>query len=149
MDDLWIGDKLPTIYEVAQTIFHYSKKIKSQKRISIIKSYARAVGNLWIRSFTVKFVISLSSVIRRVEKIMQDYESRVRCSHDKSPWRVRNKLWMDMDVSQPKREPLIHAKNSSLFDIGKDTQKLTGDEKNLLWWYIHQKNLRNKKKKFQ
>ena len=30
-DELWIEDKLPTIYEVVLTIFHYSKKITSAK----------------------------------------------------------------------------------------------------------------------
>ena len=30
-DDIWLGDRLPTIYDVAQTIFHYSKTLNSSK----------------------------------------------------------------------------------------------------------------------
>lgn len=38
-------------------------------------------------------------------------------------------MWMDMDVKQPKRGPRRkEAKNSSLFDIGKNMDQLTGDE---------------------
>ena len=47
-DELWIGDKLPTIYEVALTIFHYSKKITSVERKTVIYKYADAVRNMWI-----------------------------------------------------------------------------------------------------
>ena len=47
-DELWIGDKLPTIYGVAFTIFHYSKKITSVKRKSVINKYVDAVRNMWI-----------------------------------------------------------------------------------------------------
>ena len=31
-DDIWLGDRLPTIYDVAQTIFHYAKTLNSNKR---------------------------------------------------------------------------------------------------------------------
>ena len=30
-DDIWLGDRLPTIHDVAETIFHYSKMLKSKK----------------------------------------------------------------------------------------------------------------------
>ena len=129
MDDMWIGDKLPTIYEVAQTIFHYSNAIKSEKRNETVAAYAKAVRNLWIRSFTEHFVVTLATVKRKVTNIMKDYENRVRCSHQKSSIRVRNRLWMEMDVPQPKRGPRVHADNSSLFDLGRNTKDLIGKEK--------------------
>ena len=130
-DELWIGDKLPTIYEATLTIFHYSKKITSVKRKTVINKYADAVRNMWIRSFDDDHVLSLSSVRRKLENIMQDYESRVRCSHNMSSWRHRNRVWMSMDVPQPKRGPRNNSKNSSIFDIGRNMSDLTGDEKNV------------------
>ena len=105
-DELWIGDKLPTIY------FHYSKKITSVKRKSVINKYADAVRNMWIRCFDDDHVISLSSVRRKIENIMHDYESRVRCSHNMSSWRHRNRVWMSMDVPQSKRGPRNNSKNA-------------------------------------
>ena len=31
LEEIWIGDYLPTVYEVAQTIFHYAKGTKTKK----------------------------------------------------------------------------------------------------------------------
>ena len=126
-DELWIGDNLTTIYEVALTIFHYSKKITSVKRKSVINKYADAVRNMWIRCFDDDHVISLSSVRRESENIMHDYESRVRCSHNMSSWRHRNRVCMSMYVPQPKWGHRNNSKNSSLFDIGRNMCDLTSD----------------------
>ena len=45
-DDIWLGDRLPTIYDVAQTIFHYSKILNSNKRKKVVHRYAVAVRNI-------------------------------------------------------------------------------------------------------
>ena len=75
------------------------------------------------------FVIFLPSIRWKLGSIIQDYENRVRCFHNKLSLRVRNKLWMDMDVPQPKRESRgKHINNYALFDIGKNTNKLTRNE---------------------
>ena len=63
--------------------------------------------NIWIKSFTEKHVLLLTSVKNRIEKIMKDYENRVRAansSNNKGPnlLRAQNKLWMSMDVAKPK-----------------------------------------------
>ena len=68
-DDIWLEDRLPTIYDVAQTIFHYSKTLNSNKRKEVVHRYAVAVRNIWIKNFTEKHVLSLTSVN---EKIMKD-----------------------------------------------------------------------------
>ena len=31
-EDILLGDRLPTIYDIAQTIFHYSKTLNLNKR---------------------------------------------------------------------------------------------------------------------
>ena len=106
-DDIWLGDRLPTIYDVAQTIFHYSKILNSNKRKKAVHRYAVAVRNIWIKSFTEKHVLPMTSVKTRTEKIMEDYENRVRTvnsSNNKGPTslRAQNKLWISMDVPKPK-----------------------------------------------
>ena len=90
--DIWLGDRLPTICDVAQAIFHYSKTLNSNKRKEVVHRYAVAVRNIWIKSFTEKHVLSLTSVKNRVEKIMKDYENRIRTtnsSNNKGPTSLR------------------------------------------------------------
>ena len=98
--ELWIGDYLPTIYEVAMTIHHYSKCYGTQKQQAVVHKYSSAVRKVWVRSFTEKHVVSLTVVKRRVQAIMADYDKRVRkiVAKGKLTMRVANKLWMDMDV---------------------------------------------------
>ena len=131
-EDWWIGDYLPSIYEVATTIHHYAKTYGSQKRRTAIHKYSLAVQKLWTESFTESHVVSLTVVKRRIENIMDDYEKRVFVRAKTGHFTVRrgNKLWMAMDVPQSKRGPRrMSCKNSDLFDIGKDTDKLEGREK--------------------
>ena len=52
---LWIGDMLPTIYEAALIIFHYSKK-GSALRKTVINQYAEALHDIWVRSFDTQHV---------------------------------------------------------------------------------------------
>ena len=146
-DDIWLEDRLSTIYDVAQTIFHYSETLNSNQRKEVVHRYAMAVRNIWIKSFTEKHVLSLTSVKNRIEGIMKDYENRVRTvnsSNNKGPTslRSRNKLWMSMDVPKPKTKKgdFKNCKNSSLFNIGRNMEttkdkggnvvdELTGNEK--------------------
>ena len=128
-DHIWLGDRLSTIYDVAQTIFHYSKTLNSNKRKEVVHRYAVVVRNIWNKSFTEKHVLSLTSVKNRIEKIMKDYENRVRTvnsSNNKGPnsLSAQNKLWMSMDVPKPKTKKgdFKNCKNSSLFDIGRNME---------------------------
>ena len=127
---LWIGDQLPTVYEAAIRIFHYSPTTQRQ---TFVQSYACALRNLWIRAFDSMHVISLSSIRKRLEHIMKDYETKVRWKNLKndpnSTLRVRHREWMEVESFQPKRgKRLKVCKNSELLDIGKDVDQLTGDE---------------------
>ena len=134
--DFWIGDRLPTIYEVAQTILHYSKRVDSNKRKAVVHKYAVSVRNTWVKSFTEKHVVSLNSVKNRIETIMKHY-SRVQTSHAhrNTTLRARNRVWMNMDVPEPKTNKgswKKGSKNSSLFDIGKNTETTTDKDGNVL-----------------
>ena len=93
-----------------------SKTINSEKRYETVATYAKSVRNLWIRSFTETFVVSIDTVRRKITNIMKDYETRVGICRQSS-FRGRNQLWMEMDVPQPKRGPRVRAKNSSLFTV--------------------------------
>ena len=132
--DIWIGDRLPTIYDVAMTVYHYSKAPRSNKRKQTAQRYAEAVRNVWVKSFTESHVVHLTTVKRRVEYIMKDYEYKVRTSHSHhnvSSIRARNRAWMNMDLPQPKTKKAEWCEgctNSSLFDIGSNVQTLTGRE---------------------
>ena len=138
-NDIWLGDRLPTIYDVAKTIFYYSKALNLNKRKDVVHSYAVAVRNIWIKSFTEKHVLSLTSVKNRIEKIMKDYENRVttvNSSNNKGPnsLSVQNKLWMSMDVPKPKTKKgdFKNCKNSSLFDIGRNMETTKGKRGNVV-----------------
>ena len=67
MEDLWLGDQLPTVYEVALAIFHYSKRSGTVKRKDVIRNYAKCLRMLWIRSFTENHVLQLPTIISKIE----------------------------------------------------------------------------------
>ena len=67
-DDIWLGDRLPTICDVVQTIFHYSETLNSNKGNQVTHRYGVAVRNIWIKSFTEKLVLSLTSVKTELRK---------------------------------------------------------------------------------
>ena len=77
-------------------------------------------------------MLELKAVKNRIEKIMKDYENRVRTTHSSknkgpSSLRARNKLWMNMDVPKPKtkKDEFKDCKNSDLFDIGRNMETTT------------------------
>ena len=61
-----------------------------------------------------------------LNQIMEDYENKVRISHNKGGWRQLNKVWMKMHVSQPKVGPLLTSTVSGLLDVGISIHLLTG-----------------------
>ena len=80
-----------------------------------------------MQSFGEGHVVSHQTIGRRIEGVMKDYENRIVKSHDKALCRL-NKCCMCMDIPLPQRGPRITLKNSSLFDVGKDTRELTAME---------------------
>ena len=126
----WIGDRLPTAYDVAVTINFHSKKVKSDLRSKTIYRYVNALQDVWVRSFGEDHVCASSVIRNKVEHVLADYEKRVQKSKSAASQRVRNKEWIAMDFPQPKRgRKYPEKKISDLFDIGKDMEGLTGREK--------------------
>ena len=72
---LWIGDYLPTVYEVAQMIYHYSKNPKTNKREEIVTIYTKSLRCLWIQAFGDRLVVSYPVLRNKVLTIMQDYNT--------------------------------------------------------------------------
>ena len=124
MDDLWIRDRLPTVYEVVLAIFYYSKKPGRKKRKDVIRNYAKSLRTLWVKSFTETHVLHLETVIGKIELIMNDCRNHVQCSHaSNKSLRILHKQWMGTNIQKPnKRGPSPKPmKVSCLFDIGKNT----------------------------
>ena len=135
--------------------FQYKKeKSKSSKTFyfrgpqqwETIVRYAKSLRDLWIRSFTEKFVITYKSIHKRLENISNDYYKRVYLpAHEQVnlSFCQRNKLRADMEAKDVKR---IHTniqlvvKNSDLLDIGKNQDMLTGDER---IFYLDQRGIEN------
>ena len=100
-NEIWVGDYLPTVYEVTLTIPYHGKTYGSQKRQTVIHKYSSAVRMLWVKRFSESHVVSPTIVKRQVEQILEDYQKRViRASEIKKHLTLRcgNKLWIDMDV---------------------------------------------------
>ena len=130
VEEIWIGDYLPTVCEVAQTIYHYAKGTKTQKRANVVSHYTSSLRNTWVQAFGEKYVISYKIIRSKVEAIMSDYDNRVFHSHKSTTLRARNRDCLRMFLPQNKRgHKCAPQKISSLFDIGKDTDSLTGVEK--------------------
>lgn len=65
-DDMWIGDQLPTIYQVAQTKYFYSKSIKTKRRAN---RYAVSLRIMWVGAFGDDKAILRQEIQTRIEKI--------------------------------------------------------------------------------
>ena len=57
-----LGEKLPTYYDAAISIYMVATKPKSKKMVSTINSYTKALIDIWKRSFGDLHVTSRGSV---------------------------------------------------------------------------------------
>ena len=71
------GDLLPTIYDVAISIFNVASKPKSDKMQQCINAYAESLIDLWIRAFGEDHVLSINPVKDRIRVIVLHYHSNV------------------------------------------------------------------------
>ena len=65
-----LGDKLPTYYEAAISIFNVASKPSSPKMIKAVRSYATSLVEVWEKSFSSKHVISFNAVLGRLTKLV-------------------------------------------------------------------------------
>ena len=65
-----LGDKLPTYYEAAISIFSVAAKPSSSKMKKTINAYAKCLIDIWENVFSSKHVMRRNAVIERVEKLV-------------------------------------------------------------------------------
>ena len=123
-----VTDKLPTRFEVAVAIFSLATKPGSAKMNATINDYGKALVEVWQKSFTKKHVINLTGVKFHLTKLVKDYFTLVYKKSGKYSLRSLRRSWKEKG-------------NDTLFNIGRDTENLEGDEKQ---FYEDQKNGRDK-----
>ena len=86
-----LGDKLPSYYDAAISIYMVATKLKSKKMVSTINSYTEALIDIWKRTFGDLHVTSRSSVTNKLQKLVEHYYSQVYVKvHRKSQKHKKN-----------------------------------------------------------
>ena len=159
---IWIGDKLPTVYDASIQIFFLSPTPTSLQREHVVQKYCDSLVDVWQRSFGKEFVVNEKTVKRTLLSIMVAYDKRIknrygdqRIGKPVQSIRQVNKEWYRYCIEhisefspkeakgRPKkgvqRQQPVPTSSTCLLDIGKNTANLTGDEK---IFYEDQKNER-------
>ena len=135
----YIADKLPIVYDVAMAIHSVAPGAYKKGREDAIHRYSLSLHEMWVKAFGAEHVTTLTSIKNRIVNIMKDYDNKCykasfkRRSNDSSvkPLRVLNKIWRFQEMPQKKNTPKSKRQrftNNDLFDVGKDMEKLKGDE---------------------
>ena len=72
-----IHEKLPTVYDVALSIFSYSTQPESKNMTEVVHGYANAFVNAFQKSFGWNIVMSSTAVTYRLKKIVKEYLNQV------------------------------------------------------------------------
>ena len=127
-----LGDKLPTYYDAAVAIFSVVTKPKSIRRNEQIHAYYLVNASVWIKAFGKQHVMTRKSITNKLVKLIENSSTLVykksrhtdqSHSSTQSP-RKLNKTWRSSFVNEK-----LGIRYSSLLDIGRDMQALTGDDK--------------------
>ena len=73
-DLIWLGDKLPTIYEATIHIHYFSPTATAEIRDTVIRQYASSLHDLWIRSFGSEYVKPYKTFPRILYWIVAEYD---------------------------------------------------------------------------
>ena len=71
---IWLGDKLPTIYDVAVHIFYLAPTPTAEKREDTIHQYASALHEIWVRIFGAEYVKPIKTIARILSRVMAEYD---------------------------------------------------------------------------
>ena len=135
-----LGDKLPTVYDVAIDIFSLCSKPGSEKMKKCINIYATSLIDQWTKAFGEGFTLASSNVHKRITDIVLNYYSRVYTEQFrtkskkkgvpfvKKSMRQLNKDWKQSSMTVTKHRIKTVIPNDSLLDIGVNMDTLTGDE---------------------
>ena len=73
-----LGDKLPTYYDAAISIYQVSQSPKTHKMQITISAYFNALIDTWQKSFTAKHVLSSkASIVKKVESVVSHYYNNI------------------------------------------------------------------------
>ena len=136
--NIYLGDKLPTVYDAAIALLSMATKPKSEKMHSATLKYRKSLISMWHCLFGKEHTISIPTVTRKLELIVTSYYnqvytkgSRVKPKHDTEvpiSKRMLNKTWRLASISDSKKSK-GEKTNNDLLDIGKDMDNITGREK--------------------
>ena len=72
-----LGDKLPTVYDVAIDIFGLCSKPGSEKMKKCINIYTTALIDQWTKAFGEGFTLAPSNVNKKITDVALNYYNRV------------------------------------------------------------------------
>ena len=133
-----LGDVLPTIYDVAISIFTVASNPKTDKMAGAINAYVTSLIEVWTKAFGSEHIQCRRTVKEKIQIIVSHYYNNVYVEHTrtkpkkknmvlvKKSIRQLNKEWMNsqIPITKKQRVPI-----DQLFDIGVNMDKLHGDEK--------------------
>lgn len=133
-----LGDVLPTIYDVAISIFTLASNPKTDKMADSINAYVTSLIEVWSKAFGSEHVQCRRTVKEKIQIIVCHYYNNVYVEHTrtkpkkknmvfvKKSIRQLNREWMNKKIPITKKQPVPI---DQLFDIGINMDKLDGDEK--------------------
>ena len=77
---IWLGDRLPTIYDVSLHIHYLASRPRSGRRLKVINQYAASLHTLWVRSFGTEHVKLMKTVPKILLRIQSEYD-KYRVKH--------------------------------------------------------------------
>ena len=83
-----IGNKLPTTYDVALSIYSVSTQPTSNKMATAIHEYSMKLIDTWEKLFGSKHVISITGVKYKLKKVTKEYHNQV---YDKAHRKTKKK----------------------------------------------------------
>ena len=123
MDDdspelIWLGDKLPTIYDVSMHVFYLAPTPGSGKRVDVINQYAASLQKVWECSFGKEHVKQTRTIHRVLQRIMDEYDKYRKINlygnakRGISPKNIRkiNKEWYNYCINNAKELMKIQGK---------------------------------------
>ena len=140
-----MGDKLPTMYDAATSIYNISAAHKSERRDSAINTFMLSLRQMWAKAFGEEHVIGEKYIKKRLKEILKSFHNKVYIKSHRTNVKKNTRQhqegsrtlrlqWKSMQITVKK-----HSKKSgimptygSLLDIGKDMATVTGRELTVL-----------------
>ena len=133
-----LGDVLPTIYDVAISIFTVASNPTTDKMADSINAYVTSLIQVWTKAFGAEYVQCRRTVKEKVQIIVGHYYNNVYVEHTRTKPKKKNMVFVKKSIRQLNREwmnstiPITKKQRvpiDQLFDIGVNMDKLKGDEK--------------------